>query len=708
MNPQSPVRFGVYELDVRTGELRKHGIRIKIQDQPFQVLLALLERPGELVTREELQTRIWVNDTFVDFDQGLNRAISKVREVLKDDASVPRFVETLPRRGYRFIAPVESAPEPALVEAAPQPETPPPAIIGPRSYKGFYGLSAGLLTIAFGSLWLASDRGKLPPPRVIPLTTLTGYEIMPAFSPDATQVAFAWNGEKQNNVDIYVKVVGEERPLQLTSDPATDWFPAWSPDGRQIAFSRMNGARGIYLVSPLGGSERKLTGLVTASRPSWSSDSKFLLAAQRYTEGKPELGDGSLFLIPVATGGDPYQILAAPPGKWFRDPAFAPDGRSLAFLSCTGAAARPSCTLQVVGLKNGLVPSGEPRPIQQYSSPFGLTWAKDGSSLIYGSNDGNAAYLWRVGVTSGKEAERLELAGIDAWGPAIGDGRLAFSRTIGKSDIWRFEGDTKASALLTSSFVDETPQYSPDGLRIAFSSGRGGDTIAVWVANADGTGLNQITRIASPICGTPRWSPDGKWIAFDVYGKAGGWDVWLMEATGDSVRQLTHGPADNLIPSWSQDGKSIYFTSKRSGRFEIWRASTGTGAALQITHNGGYTAFESTDRETLYYTVSDSGTEGLHAKRLQNGDEQQVMKEEVVGRGFAVFSDGVYYLHRRGQDNFEIRFHEFANKRIQVIGEIGGPLAPASGLAVSPDRKTFLFSKRIGAASDLMLIENFR
>jgi Tol biopolymer transport system component len=313
-----------------------------------------------------------------------------------------------------------------------------------------------------------------------------------------------------------------------------------------------------------------------------------------------------------------------------------------------------------------------------------------------------------VGVKNGREAERLELAGIEAYGPAIRDGRLAFSRTIGNSDVWQLKADGKAAPFLTSSFVDDSPQYSPDGLRIAFSSGRGGDSIALWVANADGTGLNQITKIASPICGTPRWSPDGKWIAFAVYGKASGWDVWVLEASGGSMRQVTHGPADNVLPSWSRNGSSIYFASKRSGRFEILRVPARGGTEDQITHNGGYAAFESTDGKMLYYTVSDAGTEGLFAKRLQDGDEKQLFSDEVTGRGFEVFSDGVYYLHRRDRDSFEIRFHEFANRSVQVIGKSDWPLEPGSGLAVSPDRKTFLFSKRVGAASDLMLIENFR
>src|SRR5579885_209926 len=101
------VRFGVFELDLNAGELRKSGVKLRLQGQPFQVLSVLLDRAGEVVSREELQQKLWPADTFVDFDHSLNTAINKVREVLGDSASSPRFVETLARRGYRFIAPVQ-------------------------------------------------------------------------------------------------------------------------------------------------------------------------------------------------------------------------------------------------------------------------------------------------------------------------------------------------------------------------------------------------------------------------------------------------------------------------------------------------------------------------------------------------------------------------------------------------------------------------
>jgi DNA-binding winged helix-turn-helix (wHTH) protein len=110
VSPQAPIRFGVFEVDLKTRELRKRGIKVRLQDQPFEVLAALLERPGQLVTREELQNRIWAGNTFVDFDRGLNKAINRIREALGDLATTPRFIETHSRRGYRFIAAVSDMP----------------------------------------------------------------------------------------------------------------------------------------------------------------------------------------------------------------------------------------------------------------------------------------------------------------------------------------------------------------------------------------------------------------------------------------------------------------------------------------------------------------------------------------------------------------------------------------------------------------------
>jgi DNA-binding winged helix-turn-helix (wHTH) protein len=132
---QRVLRFGQFELDLRTGELRKCGLAVKIQQQPFKVLALLAGRAGELVTREELRQQIWGGDTYVDFDQGLNFCIKQIRAALGDHADTPVFVETLPRRGYRFIAPIEAQPAPVSAPEPPRP-TPLPFRAPPRHLRG--------------------------------------------------------------------------------------------------------------------------------------------------------------------------------------------------------------------------------------------------------------------------------------------------------------------------------------------------------------------------------------------------------------------------------------------------------------------------------------------------------------------------------------------------------------------------------------------
>src|SRR6267154_776693 len=116
------LQFGVFQVDVRAGELRKNGVKLKLQEQPFQVLCLLLEHPGELVSREELRNRLWPADTFVDFDHSLNAAIKRLRDALGESADAPVYIETLARRGYRFIAPINGSPVSGVIEATPDPK----------------------------------------------------------------------------------------------------------------------------------------------------------------------------------------------------------------------------------------------------------------------------------------------------------------------------------------------------------------------------------------------------------------------------------------------------------------------------------------------------------------------------------------------------------------------------------------------------------
>jgi Transcriptional regulatory protein, C terminal/WD40-like Beta Propeller Repeat len=231
-----------------TGCTGRSSHDFKLQDQPFHLLAFLLQRPGVIVTREELRAALWPGDTFVDFDYGVNTAIKKVRWALGDSADNPRFIQTVPRKGYRFIAPVSPEESPAVTPAVP--------VAGFPKHRRAWFFAAGLAAVLAAGVWVlipASTPGPVGVP--VPLTAYPGAQYGAAFSPDGRQVAFAWNGVEEDNFDIYVKANGSDSLRRLTEDPAADLSPAWSPDGRWIAFLRdlSQGRVAIMMVPAAGG-----------------------------------------------------------------------------------------------------------------------------------------------------------------------------------------------------------------------------------------------------------------------------------------------------------------------------------------------------------------------------------------------------------------------------------------------------------------------
>src|SRR5262245_46689962 len=243
--------FGAFQVDTRSHELRRSGVRIKIQDQPFLILVKLLERPGQLVTREELRSALWKDDTFVDFDTGLNTAVKRLRDVLGDSAESPAFIETLPKLGYRFVAPVQvSPPASPSTPASAQRESPHSG--NKLLWRRWFAVTGLLLVAATATILYLRSRSSAASTgvEVVPLTGIDEMEGFPAFSPDGNQVTFSSGGEHPGGDGIYTMLIGSERPLRLTSDPR-DCCPAWSPDGRAVAFARGRvGAYTIYTVSP--------------------------------------------------------------------------------------------------------------------------------------------------------------------------------------------------------------------------------------------------------------------------------------------------------------------------------------------------------------------------------------------------------------------------------------------------------------------------
>jgi Tol biopolymer transport system component len=580
-----------------------------------------------------------------------------------------------------------------------------------RALPGLGWLAMGALAVAaaLGLARVPLRNGSPQVEHVVPLTALPGTEVAPTFSPDGSYVAFGWDGDQAADEDIYVKLVGASEVRRLTSGPGTDTVPSWSPDGRRIAFVRFGESPGgcgrVHLVSPLGGQERALADWPAALAPlSWSQDGLGLAVARCPADAGPT--QGGISLVPVE-GGAPRRLTTAVAGGRDVAPAFSPDGRSLAYAACTS---RLSCDVFVQPLGEGTIPAGPPRRVtrQDVYSIHGMAWTPDGRSLVYDAEAGPETFhLWRVAAHGRTAPERIEVAGVGAWLPALSGTRLAFTRWHYDPDIVRFAPGRRRTVFAASSYWDGSSHFSPDGRRVAFESMRSGERQEIWLADADGSDPAQLTRGPGRIQGSPAWSPDGRRIAFDSLGRDGHWDVWTIEPEGGSPSRLTRDPGDENVPRWSHDGRWLYFAATRNGRESLWRVPA-TGGAEELVlgpeGSGIFVAQESSDGRRLYHARV--GRSPLVSRSLADDTEARVADcVSSAIRGFFVAERGVYYAACDGRRDATLRRVDAANGREVALG----PLENYRGsITVSPDERTILYTSHTRTGSDLMLVEGFR
>lgn len=718
------VRFGVFEADLATGELHKQGRSIPVQQQPFMVLAALLERAGEVVSRDELKKAVWPEDTFVDFDFGLNTAIKKIRLALDDSAGTPRFVETLPRRGYRFIAAV-SWEAPCQTERAENSQAQItsdqlPALpkrergVGAPDRRLRVWIVAGLFAaaafaITFWARW-SRDPGLVYVP--VPLTAYEGLEHQPSFSPDARNIAFVWEGGKDQGFHIYTRPLGGGNPLGITQGPAMDVNPVWSPDGRRIAFVRISGesTAAVYVVPSGGGPEVQVVALRARTSPArswvllpsllaWTPDGEGLVVADIDETG----GRSSLFLAPL--GGGPRRRLTTPDPGWSDSaPTFSPDHRSLAFIRSLSIL---DADIFVLPLDAGLSSAGESRRVSSlYRMTPGLTWTRDGREIIFASGQPGASRLWRVSVAGGSEARPLQFGSENVLWPTISSqGHLAYETSQSDTNIWRapLRAAGEPQRWIASTRDDDVPQYSPDGLRILFLSKRSGNN-EIWIANADGSSASQVTNLRASFIGWPHWSPDGSTIAFDSRHDQR-IDVFSIGAAGGSPRMLTDGKVPCGAASYSRDGRWIYYHCIEAGARQIWRKPAQGGPPTPIAP--GLAQLESEDGRYLYFARSVSGVaRPLWRLPLEGGEAVKILPD-VEPFNYAVTPDGIYFGSTRDDRGLcFIRFLHFASNKISTVVTYTG--RPGPGMSVSPDGKWLLYSYDEQRNADLMLVEGFR
>lgn len=700
---------------------------VHLEPKVMEVLLVLAGRNDRTVSRAELLDTVWRGQ--VAADELLTRAISELRRSLGDDPRSPVYIRTVPKRGYRFIGPVEP-----LAEVPESGTAVDSADVSLRRLPRFAMPAAVTAALVLGATLLAIDRVSLVAPdgiegpapdgaattsspvvvRSSPLTSMEGAEWRPALSPDGNYAAFVASpaGDFLTG-NIYVVEVGSAMPVPLTADSgAGNRAPAWSPDGTRIAFARLldEGRTDIVVKPMLGGFETRLATVGKFRGHDWSADGDVIAVAS----GEPGTSRTRIHLMSVSAGSmTPFTDPPFPAGDY--EPRFSPDGQTLAFLrwGANGPGADICLKPRDGGAVRCIMPPDKQWPVRDFA------WAPGGDSVIV-SVDG----LLRVPV-SGGPVERLAF-GDDAYNVAAaanGD-RFVFERFTQDSNLWRVPGPAaavsgEAEPLIGSTRAELLPRYSPDGNRIAFVSGRTGGW-EVWVSDADGSNPRRLTDWG--FAAYPDWSPDGRLIAFSsgryAVGRGGaatadvGFDpdeTFLVEAAGGLPRMISDGESGATAPSWSADGRYVFFTRGYSGcgSGELWRRHLDSGEERRLAACASR-PLAAADGRVYYY---DKRARGIGSLPPSGGDPRLELSFEgschPLGSAWTVWQSSLVYVDCQ---DLAIRILDLDTRETR---ELARPLEREQlfeylSLDVSPDGQWVLFSRVDRVSSDLVLVEPFQ
>ena len=668
-------RFGDVRVEPASFRVWKGGRAVALEPKAFEVLLFLIQNRGRLVRKTELLDALWA-DAFVT-ENALTREIALLRKALGDEARNARYIETVPRRGYRFIAEVNAARD-ADNDAAESPtaarereatqtdsetqtnsqptvvadsarlsvvaDSASPAVAAnstsssvaerPRRTRllaaslAFAGL--GAFVLAWAVLLKGTPAGRAPVAvrKLTQVTTSVGLDFYPSLSPDGNRIAYS--SDQGGDFEIYVRQLAPGgREIQITADGAQNVQPAWSPDGQFVAFhSRRRG--GVWVVPAMGGVARRLTSF--GSRPAWSRDGGSVAFQSAELTDLSGLAAGALppstVWVVAAGGGDPRQLTRAgqPPGG-HGSPVWSPDGRRVVFYSYdTNMSEIWSVPVDAGDLVRAK-PGGRLLQLARNGQPFSdCVFAPDGKfAYCAGFFDGSAYGLWRVPVSP------------DTGSPT--------------GDPVKIEG-TGATPIRYLSI-------SADGRRIAYSTqSLTSDIWSLAVSTRDGTAAaapSPLFEDRSLRKTNPSFSPDGRRIAFGVWRLGTPTNVWLMDADGRNAAPLTAEQSGVALPGWMPDGERVTFVSTRQGGQKIWMKDLGSGEerpVYDLDAAMSFHRFSPDGRRLAYNSRADADTVNVWAASLDGGRPARLTSDAEMA-GFPCWSpDGrrIAFEFKRGAD----------------------------------------------------------
>jgi Tol biopolymer transport system component/DNA-binding winged helix-turn-helix (wHTH) protein len=561
-NDARRVQFGVFEADLKSGELRRSGVRVRIQSQPFKLLAALLEQPGEVVSHESLQQLLWGTDTTVDFDHSLGIAVNKLREALGDRAENPRFVETLPKRGYRFIAPVKTIDAQSSTQ---------------RAESALSGAALGLLTSGIVRWrWIAASLACIclalalaiylrPPirrPYRVEQITYSGHvlsndqddlevESFSSSASDGTRLYFSQMVNGNLELAVALAANGEIALVHLPSEIGAPLIGSLAPDGSSLLIHSHLEAeteQPLWIVPTLGGDARRVPN-VLAHDATWMPDGRRLLIA-----------NGNELTIVDANGSDPHKLISTS-GRafWLR---WSPDGKRLRFTI-------HDPKRQTTELWEVASDGANPHPLlpgwSQPASECCGSWTSDGADYVFQSQH-NLQYdhyeIWelreRPWILQDREPRQITNGPLAYEAPSTSPGshrinfigvnaQIELLRALPKSSTFiALEQNLSAAALA---------EYSPDGQWVAWLNASDG---SLWRSRIDGSQRIELTTPPMRIF-SMKWSPDNNRLALMAEEPGMPWKLYLIDAEGGKPTVLLNEDRNEADPDWSGDGRSIVF-----------------------------------------------------------------------------------------------------------------------------------------------------
>jgi DNA-binding winged helix-turn-helix (wHTH) protein/Tol biopolymer transport system component len=548
------IRFGLFELDLKAGQLSRNGTKLRLPQQPLQLLAMLLERPGEILTRDELRQRLWSSDVFVDFDHGLNKSIQKLRDALGDSATSPRYIETIPRVGYRFIAPVRNGSRPLEPVVAIKIDHPAPApaaaAMASKQRARWWMLVAGVCAV-LGVIGTAVYLSSRPHPAVIKYTQLTDFTdsaASPALSPDGHILAFIRGDSDFMSADqIYAKVLPDGEARRLTDDSREKYGLAFSPDGSQIAYTVMEPpVFGTYTVSVLGGDSHLL--LHNAAGLSWLDPGHFLFSR---TRSGVHLG-----VVTQSVTSDHYRELYFPPHeRGMAHYSYAsPDRTSALVVEMNGQGNWAVC--QLISLSGRF----QARPVGPEGACTSAGWAPDGSWIYFIATIEGQSHLWRQRFPNGRP-EQITFGPMEEEGLAVEpDGRSVITSIgVRASAIWIHDDQGERSLSSEGEIVayPSPPSFTADhkALYYLLRHPPAGSGSELWRMAVD-SGKSEavfpgVSMFAYDV------SPDDKQVVYAAAGRDGKPQLWLAPTDRSSAPKQI-GPSGATTPYFGPRGKIVF------------------------------------------------------------------------------------------------------------------------------------------------------